>query len=111
MNTPHDSPALDAVLDALANQKRRGMVHELSLQPASVGQLARRYQLSLPAIHKHVQILEQAQLVIRKKAGQTNFLALNPTTLGLAQNWISQYNTAWGNVDATLDNYISRMKE
>jgi len=107
----YDSPQLDTVLDALANQKRRGIVHDLSLQPATVGQLAEHHDLSLPAIHKHIRTLENAELIVRKKAGRTNFVALNPGTLGLAQNWIMQYQTKWGNVNATLENYISRMQE
>ncbi|HTE22323.1 MAG TPA: winged helix-turn-helix domain-containing protein [Candidatus Limnocylindria bacterium] len=111
MNIPYDSPQLDTVLDALANQKRRGIIHELSLQPTTVGQLAQQYNLSLPAIHKHIRALENAQLIIRKKAGRTNFVALDPGTLGLAQNWITQYQTGWGNASATLENYISRMQE
>ena len=111
MNTPYDSPQLDSVLDALANQKRRGIIHDLSLQPATVGQLARHHELSLPAIHKHIRALENAHLIIRKKAGRTNFVALDSATLSLAQNWITQYHVAWGNAQASLDNYISRMQE
>jgi DNA-binding transcriptional ArsR family regulator len=111
MNIPFDSPQLDIVLDALANQKRRGIIHDLSLRPSTVGELARQHGLSLPAIHKHIRKLEAANLIVRKKAGRTNFVALNQSTLGLAQHWILQYNTAWGNTDATLENYISRMRE
>lgn len=111
MNAPYDSPQLDDILGALASQKRRGIVHDLSLQPNTVGELARRHELSLPAIHKHIRTLEEAKLIIRKKAGRTNFVALNGSTLGLAQSWITQYNVTWGNPQATLDNYISRMKE
>jgi DNA-binding transcriptional ArsR family regulator len=111
MNILYDSPQLDTILDALANQKRRGIIHDLALQPATVGQLARNQELSLPAIHKHIRQLEDAKLIVRKKAGRTNFVALNGTTLGLAQSWITQYNVTWGNAQATLENYISRMKE
>ncbi len=111
MNVPYDSPQLDTVLDALANQKRRGIIHDLSLQPATVGQLARHHGLSLPAIHKHIRSLEEAKLIIRKKAGRTNFVALNNSTLGLAQNWITQYRTGWGGSQASLENYIARMQE
>jgi len=111
MNTAYDSPQLDTILDALANQKRRGIIHDLSLQPASVGQLARNHKLSLPAIHKHIHTLENAKLIIRKKAGRTNFVALDGKALGLAQNWITQYHVAWGNSQATLENYIASMKE
>ncbi len=111
MSISYDSPQLDSVLEALANQKRRGIIHDLSLQPATVTQLASRARLSLPAIHKHIRSLEQAQLIIRKKAGRTNFVALNGSTLGLAQSWIMQYQTSWGSNKATLDNYISKMQE
>ncbi len=111
MNVPYDSPRLDSVLDAMANQKRRGIIHELSLRPATVGQLARHHDLSLPAIHKHIRSLEEAKLIIRKKVGRTNFVALNSSTLGLAQNWITQYRTGWGSSEATLENYIARMQE
>ncbi|MDB5175479.1 MAG: transcriptional regulator [Candidatus Saccharibacteria bacterium] len=110
MNISYDTPQLDMVLDALANQKRRGIIHDLSLQPATVGQLARNHDLTLPAIHKHIRTLENAKLIIRKKAGRTNFVVLDGGTLGLAQNWITQYHVTWGNPQATLDNYISRMQ-
>jgi DNA-binding transcriptional ArsR family regulator len=111
MHVPYDSPQLDSMLDALANQKRRGIIHDLSLQPATIGQLARHHDLSLPAIHKHIRSLETAQLIIRKKVGRTNFVALNSGTLGLAQNWITQYRTGWRSDKATLENYIARMQE
>lgn len=111
MNTPYDSPQLDSVLDALANQKRRGIVHDLSLHPATIGQLARHQRLSLPAIYKHMRSLEEAKLIVRKKAGRTNFVALDHNTLGIVQNWIMQYQISWGSSSASLENYISRMKE
>ena len=111
MNIPYDSPQLDASLNSLANQKRRGILHDLSFNPCTVGQLARKHDLSLPAIHKHIRSLEAAQLIIRKKHGRTNFVALNQKTLRLIQNWVMQYKTEWGNSDASLENYISKMKE
>lgn len=111
MNIPYDSPQLDSALDALSNQKRRGIIHELALHPSTVGQLARCQELSLPAIHKHIRILEDAKLIIRKKTGRTNFVVLNAVTLGVAQSWITQYNVSWGDPRASLDNYISGLKE
>jgi DNA-binding transcriptional ArsR family regulator len=111
MIVPYDSPQLDAVLGALANQKRRGIIHELSFHPATIGQLASYQKLSLPAIHKHIRSLEAAKLITRKKSGRVNFVTLDGNTLGLAKTWISQYQTEWGNNQATLENYIARMKE
>jgi DNA-binding transcriptional ArsR family regulator len=111
MDTIQNTLQLDKIFDSLASQKRRGIIDDLSLHPATIGQLARHYELSLPAIHKHVRSLEEAKLIIRKKSGRTNFVALNQGTLAIVQNWIMQYQTEWGNPNATLENYISRMKE
>ena len=111
MKIPYDSKKLDVVLDALANQKRRGIIHDLSLTPATVKYLAGRHGLTLPAIHKHIRILEDAKLIVRKKVGRTNFVALNPKTLGLAQKWITQYQTGWGSAQASLENYVARMQQ
>jgi DNA-binding transcriptional ArsR family regulator len=111
MIIPFDYPQLDALLDALSHQKRRGIIHNLSLQPATVSQLANKFDLSLPAIHKHIRILENSKLIARKKSGRTNFVALNPESLGIVQSWIMQYHTEWGNVDASLENYVTGMQE
>lgn len=111
MNIPYDSPQLNNTLSALANSKRRSIVHELSLHPSTVAQLAKGNDLSLPAIHKHIRVLEKTNLILRKKAGRTNFVALNQNTLGITQKWIMQYQTGWGNGSASLENYISRMKK
>lgn len=102
---------LDSILEALANSHRRSIIEELSLSPATVKQLADRQGLSLPGIHKHIKILETSGLIIRKKSGRTNFVALNSKKLRLVQVWINQYQTGWGSTQATLQNYISRMRE
>lgn len=78
--------------------------------PATVGQLARRFGLTLPAIHKHIRILEAANLMVRKKVGRTNFVALDSTGIRLAQTWIMQYRSEWNSVDSTFENYISGME-
>jgi DNA-binding transcriptional ArsR family regulator len=111
MEVNYDSPELDAILDALANQKRRGILHELSLSPASIKQLATRHTLSLPAIHKHLLALERANLIVRRKTGRTNFITLNPATLALAQAWINQYQTGWSSADASYQNYVPGMRQ
>ena len=98
---------LDRVLTALANEKRRRIVYTLSLQPASIGQLAKQQRSSLPAIHRHVKVLEAAKLVRRKKSGRVNFLALDRTGLLLMQDWIAQYHAYWGTEEETLENYIA----
>jgi len=96
---------LDRPFAALANDHRRAIVSALGLQPRSISQLAELRSLSLPAIHKHIRVLESADLVVRRKVGRTNFLALNRGPLrGLAE-WIGGFNPHWGTGMETLENY------
>ena len=101
-----DLQDLDNVFEALANKHRREIIYFLSLQPCSISKLASMRNLSLPAIHKHIEILEKGGLIIRKKIGQTNFLTLNRAALRGLQDWVMQYHTYWGNEEATLENYV-----
>jgi DNA-binding transcriptional ArsR family regulator len=105
MAQPQDQQDLDNVFEALANKHRREIIYVLSLQPCSISKLASMRNLSLPAIHKHIEILEKGGLIIRKKIGQTNFLTLNRAALRVLQDWVTQYHTYWGNDEATLENY------
>lgn len=100
-----DSQDLDNVFEALANIHRREIIHILSLQPCSISQLASYRSLSLPAIHKHIKVLEKGSMIIRRKIGQTNFLTLNRESLRGLQDWVMQYHTYWGSDEATLENY------
>ena len=106
----NNAKQLDQVLAALANEKRRRIVYTLGLQPASIGQLAKQQQSSLPAIHRHIKVLERAKLVRRKKSGRVNFLALDRSGLLLMQDWIAQYQAYWGTEKETLENYIASIE-
>ena len=96
---------LDSVLEALANPHRREIVYVLGLQPCAISELARMRGLSLPAIHKHIKILENAGLVSRRKTGRTTYLTLNPQRLRLLQDWAAQFHTYWGSDQASFENY------
>jgi DNA-binding transcriptional ArsR family regulator len=100
---------LDDVFEALANNHRRAVMHALSLRPHSISQLASIQGLSLPAIHKHIRVLEEAGMVIRKKAGRTNFLALNRKPLRDLQEWVGGFNPYWGSEKETLENYARHL--
>ncbi len=108
INDPQD---LDDVFEALAHQHRREIIYVLSLQPYSISQLAAMRGLSLPAIHKHIKVLEKAGMIIRRKIGRTNFLTLNRESLRGLQDWLMQYHTYWGSEEETLEysaQYLSR---
>lgn len=68
------SSQLNDIFVALSHTKRRGMITTLAFRPSTVTQLANEYDLSLPAIHKHVRTLEKAELIQRRKVGRTNFI-------------------------------------
>ena len=101
---------LDSVLEALANPHRREIVYVLGLQPCAISQLARMRGLSLPAIHKHIKILENAGLVSRRKTGRTTYLTLNPRRLRPLQDWAGQFRTYWGSDQASFENYRSYLE-
>ncbi len=105
-----DADNLDQVFSALANSRRRQIVYTLGLQPASISQLADQQHSSLPAIHRHIKVLERAKLVQRKKSGRVNFLALDRTGLLLMQDWVLKYQAYWGTNQDTLENYISSIE-
>jgi DNA-binding transcriptional ArsR family regulator len=105
MSAKDEAAVLDSVLEALANPHRREIVYVLGLQPCAISQLARMRGLSLPAIHKHVKILENAGLVSRREAGRTTYLALNPQRLRLLQDWAGQFRTWRGSGQASFENY------
>ena len=101
---------LSRVFDALANEHRRQIVLLLALQPRSISQLAEFRGLSLPAIHKHIRVLEEAAMVRRRKVGRTNFLALEREPLIRLHGWTAQFNAWWGTEGETLDNYIAYLQ-
>jgi DNA-binding transcriptional ArsR family regulator len=107
----HNPQDLDSIFEALANKHRREIVYALGLQPHSISQLASQQDLSLPAIHKHIKILERAGMILRKKIKQTNFLALNKESLHGLQDWLMQYHTYWGSNEETLENYTQYLDE
>ena len=98
---------LDLVLSALANPHRRAMVYLVGLQPWAVSRLAAHRGLSLPAVHKHVRILEEAGLVTRRKVGRTNYLTVNRRSMIALQSWISGFHPYWGPDSATYENYTA----
>jgi len=90
------SDQLDGIFTALSNCKRRDMITTLSFRPATVGQLASEHSVSLPAIHRHIRVLEDAELIQRKKVGRTNFIAIKRSGLLQAQVWLGGFHATWG---------------
>lgn len=91
---------LTLIFQALADPTRRAIVDALGRGPASVSDLARPFEMSLPAIVQHLQTLEQAGLVRSQKQGRTRTCTLDRETLSRAETWINSRRLGW---EARLD--------
>ena len=92
---------LDSTFAALADRTRRGILRRLSKGPASMGELARPFGVSWPAVTKHVKVLERARLVRREQDGRIHRMHLEAAPMRAARSWIDQYRQFWeGQFDA-----------
>ena len=99
---------LDSTFSALADPTRRAILATLMLGESSITKLAEPYRMSLPAVMKHLRVLEQAGLVAQKKIGRTRHCRLAAEPLKEAEQWISQYRRFWeGTLDA-LERFLRR---
>jgi len=101
---------LDATFAALADPTRRAILARLSLGEASVGELAEPFDMSLPAISRHLKVLESANLIHRKTDAQWRRCSLNPEGLKTASDWISDYRKFWEERLGALADYLEDMK-
>lgn len=97
---------LDETLQALADPTRRAILQRLTEGEARVTELARPFAISLNSVSKHIQMLERAELVRRRREGREHFLSLNPGPLDEAAEWIESQRALWkfrlGTLDAIL---------
>ena len=101
---------LDLVFHALADSTRRAIVQALaeSKQPRRVSDLARPFRMSLAAVSKHLKVLEQAGLLIRRKRGTSHYLSLNPEALASAEEWLADYHRFWDDRLDELKHYLEQ---
>jgi DNA-binding transcriptional ArsR family regulator len=83
--------ALDRTFSALSDPTRRDILERLTQGPTSVAELARPYDLSLPAVLKHVRVLEDARLVATQKRGRIRECRLGPARLQDVTRWLALY--------------------
>jgi DNA-binding transcriptional ArsR family regulator len=88
---PNDDENLDSAFLALADPVRRRIISRLSRGPATVNELAEPFAITKQAVSKHIQVLEQAQLVTRTRDAQRRPVHLNPARLEALTAWIDQY--------------------
>jgi DNA-binding transcriptional ArsR family regulator len=86
---------LGLVFQALADPSRRTMVERLSRGPASVSDLARPFDMSLPAVMQHLQVLEGSGLVTSEKTGRVRMCRIEPKVLETAEGWFAGRRAMW----------------
>ena len=101
------SASLDSTFGALADPTRRAILATLMLGQASISDLARPYRMSLPAVMKHIHVLEHAGLVSQRKTGRTRHCQLAAKPLRDAEEWISQYRAFWEGTFDSLERYLA----
>ena len=106
---PNHSQALDLAFQALADPTRRAIVERLTREPASVSELARPLNMSLPAVMQHLAVLEASGLVRSAKAGRVRTCRINPEALSLAEQWINARRMEWERRLDRLGDYLATL--
>ena len=106
MVTNHEH--LDAVFGALADPTRRAILTRLADSQATVGELARPFRISRPAVSKHLRVLERAGLVQRERDGRISRCELDAGPMRDAARWIDRYRLFWEGQLESLARYVER---
>jgi DNA-binding transcriptional ArsR family regulator len=101
---------LDHTFAALADPTRRAILARLALGEATVGELAEPFEVSLPAISRHLKVLETADLIVREKRAQQRICRLRPEALKTASDWIEQNRRMWEERFDRLDAYLRELQ-
>src|SRR5580693_8117063 len=102
---------LNRTFAALADPTRRRILEHLAHGDRCVTDLARPYAMSLPAVSKHLRVLENAGLIRRRRSGRVHSLKLQAAPMKQAQAWINRYREFWeGNLDR-FEDYLNKLQK
>jgi DNA-binding transcriptional ArsR family regulator len=110
MTTAVDEDHLNETFAALANSTRRRILALLAEGEATVNELAEPFELTLPAISKHIKVLERAGLVTRGQRAQYRPCALDGTPLEQVSTWVEQYRPVWEARFDRMDDYLRQFR-
>jgi DNA-binding transcriptional ArsR family regulator len=102
---------LDLIFGALGDQTRRALLARLAERPAMVTELAQPFAMSLPAVSRHIRVLEKAGLVARAIDGRVHHCSLSATPLRDVEKWLSQYRRFWEGTLNSLARYVEDESE
>jgi len=101
---------LDNIFGALSDPTRRDILQRTTSRELTVNEVAGPYDLTLAAISKHLKILEQAKLIVRRRQGRKSYVRLDHATLRQAEDYLEQYGVSLSQRLDRLDQYINREK-
>ena len=105
-----DEDRLSETFAALASSTRRAILARLADGAATVNELAEPFQMTLPAISKHIKVLERAGLVVRSRHAQYRPCALDPAPLEEVSSWADQYRPIWEARFDRMDDYVAQLR-
>lgn len=105
------SPNLDAIFSALADPTRRSILSRLAQGQASVNEIAEPFNMSQPAVSKHLKVLERAGLVERDIEEQRRPARLKADNMAAASKWLDEFKIFWGASFDQLDGLLAEMKQ
>lgn len=101
---------LSETFAALANPTRRAILARLAVGAANVNELAEPFELTLPAISKHLKVLERAGLIVRGQRAQFRPCAIDPAPLREVSAWAEHYRPVWEERFARMDDYLDQIQ-
>ena len=101
---------LSAVFSALADPTRRAILGRLAHGEATVTELAEPFQMSLPAVSKHLKVLEKAGLISRSRAAQWRPCRLEAKPMKAVADWLDEYRGLWEESFDRLDEYLAEIQ-
>jgi DNA-binding transcriptional ArsR family regulator len=105
-----DDDRLTDTFAALANATRRAILARLAEGEASVNDLAEPFDMTLPAVSKHIKVLEQAGLVVRSRRAQYRPCTIDAAPLEAISAWAEQYRSVWEASFDRMDDYVQRLQ-
>src|SRR3954465_10534445 len=102
--------ALSATFSALADPTRRAIVARLASGECAGTELAAPFDISLPAVSKHLRVLERAGLIVRGREAQWRPCRLEPAPLREVDDWLGRYRRFWGESLGRLDEYLQELQ-
>ena len=104
-------PTLDAVFAALADPTRRAILSRLADGQASVNEIAAPFDISQPAVSRHLKVLERAGLIERDVDEQRRPARLKAENMAAAVDWLAEFKEFWGTSFDRLDDVLAHMKQ